>query len=64
MLASSSLEKSINYWNGILGLTIYEKTDKSATFGFAKTATKIQLKEIGKLHSALKRKYHVSFKIN
>ncbi|XP_048522505.1 glyoxalase domain-containing protein 4 isoform X1 [Dendroctonus ponderosae] len=47
MLASSSLEKSVNYWNGILGLTIYEKTDKSATFGFEKKATKIQLKDIG-----------------
>ncbi|XP_050310901.1 glyoxalase domain-containing protein 4 isoform X2 [Anthonomus grandis grandis] len=46
-LASSNLSKSLNYWNGILGLTIYDRTEKSATFGFDEKATKLELVDIG-----------------
>lgn len=45
-LASSSLTKSLNYWNGILGLTIFDKTDKTAVVGFKENEAKLELKEI------------------
>jgi len=48
-LGSSNLSKSINYWNGILGLTIYERTEKSASFAFNEKATRIELEAAGKL---------------
>ncbi|XP_060527847.1 ionotropic receptor 40a-like [Cylas formicarius] len=44
-LASSSLSKSINYWNGILGLTIFDRTDKSVLVGFDQNQAKLELKE-------------------
>ncbi|XP_066247720.1 glyoxalase domain-containing protein 4 [Euwallacea similis] len=46
-LGSSNLSKSINYWNGILGLTIYDRTEKSAAFAFSENATMIELKDVG-----------------
>ncbi|CAG9759469.1 unnamed protein product [Ceutorhynchus assimilis] len=46
-LSSSNLAKSINFWNGILGLKIFDQTEKSATFGFDDKGTKLQLEYIG-----------------
>jgi len=46
-LASSNLLKSINYWNGILGLKIFERTDNSALFGFKDNESKLELQDIG-----------------
>lgn len=46
-LASSDLQKSIEYWNGILGLKIFNKTDKSVVLGFSDTQTKLELQQIG-----------------
>lgn len=45
-LASSNLPKSLDYWNGILGLKIFDKTDKTALVGFKENETKLELKEI------------------
>ncbi|KAL1491522.1 hypothetical protein ABEB36_012106 [Hypothenemus hampei] len=46
-LGSSDLSRSINYWNGILGLKLYEKSDQEASFGFSDKATRIELKSVG-----------------
>ncbi|XP_022118473.2 glyoxalase domain-containing protein 4 [Pieris rapae] len=46
-LASSNLAKSIAYWNGLLTLNIFEKTDKSATLGFSDDQSKLELIDIG-----------------
>lgn len=47
ILASSNLQKSIDYWNGVLGLKIYQRTADSASFGFADNQAKVELKDIG-----------------
>ncbi|XP_023019802.1 glyoxalase domain-containing protein 4 [Leptinotarsa decemlineata] len=47
-LASSNLAKSIEYWNGILGLNIFEKTDNSVTVGFKENEAKLELIDVGK----------------
>ncbi|KAF7288050.1 glyoxalase domain-containing protein 4-like [Rhynchophorus ferrugineus] len=46
-LGCSNLTSSINYWNGILGLTIFEQSDKSALLGFKRNEAKLELKQIG-----------------
>ncbi|XP_045532857.1 glyoxalase domain-containing protein 4 [Pieris brassicae] len=46
-LASSNLAKSIAYWNVLLTLKIFEKTDKSATLGFSNDQSKLELIDIG-----------------
>lgn len=46
-LASSNLSKSINYWNGILGLDIFNQTNNSVTVGFNKNEAKLELLDIG-----------------
>ncbi|KAJ3643936.1 hypothetical protein Zmor_026616 [Zophobas morio] len=46
-LSSSNLSKSVDYWNGILGLTIYNKTDKSVLLGFKDNEAKLELENIG-----------------
>lgn len=45
-LASSNLEKSIAYWNGLLTLKIFEKTPKSVLLGFDDNQAKLGLVEI------------------
>lgn len=47
-LASSNLEKSIAYWNGLLTLKIFEKSPKSVLLGFDENQAKLELVEIGK----------------
>lgn len=47
-LASSNLSESIKYWNGLLGLDIFEKSEKSVTVGFDKNEAKLELLDIGK----------------
>ncbi|VEN49626.1 unnamed protein product [Callosobruchus maculatus] len=42
-LASSNLPKSIEYWNGILGLKIFEQTDNSVLLGFKENEAKLEL---------------------
>ncbi|KAL3268855.1 hypothetical protein HHI36_007944 [Cryptolaemus montrouzieri] len=45
-LACSNLLKSINYWNGLLGLTIFERSDKTVLLGFEERQAKLELLEI------------------
>lgn len=46
-LASSNLEKSIDYWNGLLSLKVFEKTTKTVTLGFGDNQAKLELVDIG-----------------
>lgn len=46
-LASSNLAKSIAYWNGLLTLKLYEKTDKTALLGYSDDQAKLELVDIG-----------------
>ncbi|KAK4875996.1 hypothetical protein RN001_012418 [Aquatica leii] len=45
-LACSDLKKSLEYWNGVLGLNIFDESDKSAVLGFKSNETKLELREI------------------
>lgn len=47
-LASSNLAKSIEYWNGLLSLKIFEKSSKSVLLGFSENQAKLELVDIGK----------------
>lgn len=46
-LASSNLPKSIDYWNGILGLKLFNQSEKCAVVGFDETQAKLKLIDIG-----------------
>ncbi|XP_046389711.1 glyoxalase domain-containing protein 4 isoform X1 [Ischnura elegans] len=46
-LASSNLQKSIDYWNGTLGLKIFQQSDKSVVLGFDESQAKLELQDIG-----------------
>ncbi|XP_066995904.1 glyoxalase domain-containing protein 4 [Anabrus simplex] len=46
-LASSNLANTIEYWNGILQLKIYEQTDTSVLLGFADNQAKLEFRDIG-----------------
>lgn len=46
-LASSNLQKTIDYWNGLLGLRIFEKTEKNVLFGFNDNEAKLEFQDIG-----------------
>lgn len=47
-LASSNLKNSIDYWNGILGLKIFEQGDKNVVFGFDDKQAKLEAIDNGK----------------
>ncbi|XP_044754744.1 glyoxalase domain-containing protein 4 [Coccinella septempunctata] len=42
-LSCSALLKSITFWNNILGLTIFERTDKTVLLGFKQEEAKLEL---------------------
>ncbi|KAJ8961068.1 hypothetical protein NQ314_005998 [Rhamnusium bicolor] len=46
-LACSNLVKSINYWTGILGLTIFDRTEKTVLVGYSQDGAKLELEDIG-----------------
>ncbi|KAH0820107.1 hypothetical protein GEV33_002682 [Tenebrio molitor] len=45
-LSCSNLLKSINYWNGLLELTIFDRTDKTVLLGFKEREAKLELENI------------------
>ncbi|XP_050420608.1 glyoxalase domain-containing protein 4 [Adelges cooleyi] len=47
ILPSTNLEKSVKFWNGILGLNILNQTSTYAELGFGDDQAKLQLKAIG-----------------
>lgn len=42
------MKKTLDYWNGILGMKIYDQNNGSAVLGFGDTQTKLEFKDIGK----------------
>lgn len=46
-VACSNLANSIKYWNGVLGLPIFNQTNDSVLVGFNKDEAKLELKDIG-----------------
>lgn len=46
-LASSNLQKSVDYWNRLCGMKIYEQQEKSAVLGYDDTQCKLELVDIG-----------------
>lgn len=47
MLASSNLQKSVDFWNGILGMKIYERGDTSVVLGYNDNQCKLELQDVG-----------------
>nr|CAG4648061.1 EOG090X09EK [Moina brachiata] len=47
ILASSDLEKSTNYWSGLLQMQVFERSDSKAVLGFAEDQAKLELLAIG-----------------
>ncbi|KAF5276545.1 hypothetical protein FQR65_LT03975 [Abscondita terminalis] len=45
-LACSSILNSLNYWNGILGLKIFDESSKKAVVGFNDNQAKLELQEL------------------
>lgn len=49
ILSSTSLEKSVKFWNGILGLNIFNQTSSYAELGFGGEQAKLLLKAISNI---------------
>ncbi|KAJ8910862.1 hypothetical protein NQ315_010809 [Exocentrus adspersus] len=60
-VASSNLEKSIKYWNGVLGLEIFNQTKDTVLVGFNKNEAKLELKDIGKAINRAKAYGRIAF---
>jgi len=48
MLSSTNLTKSMKFWNGILGLNIFNQNESSIELGFGEDQAKLKLRDIGK----------------
>ncbi|KAL5016739.1 hypothetical protein ScPMuIL_006328 [Solemya velum] len=46
-LASSDLDKSVDYWNRLCGMEIYSKDEKSAILGYSHEQCKLELIDLG-----------------
>lgn len=46
-LSSSNLQRSIDYWQRILKLNVFEKNEKSVVLGFDKDQAKLKIEDIG-----------------
>lgn len=49
MLSSTNLPKSVKFWNGILGLNIFNQTETFAELGFSNDQAKLKIRDIGNL---------------
>ncbi|CAI6345990.1 unnamed protein product [Macrosiphum euphorbiae] len=47
MLSSTNLTKSMKFWNGILGLNIFNQNESSIELGFGEDQAKLKLRDIG-----------------
>ncbi|XP_060593268.1 glyoxalase domain-containing protein 4-like [Ruditapes philippinarum] len=47
-LASSNLQKSVDFWSELCGMKVYSKADKTAVLGYADDQCKLELCDIGK----------------
>jgi len=48
VLASCNLQRSIDYWNGILGLEICRQDNSKVVLKFPSDQTELELEDIGK----------------
>lgn len=46
-IASSDLEKSVDYWTRLCGMKVYSKNDKTAILGYGDNQCKLELYDIG-----------------
>jgi len=47
-LASSNLQQSVDYWNGVLGLEICSQDNSKVVLKFSSDQTELELEDIGK----------------
>jgi len=47
-LASSNLQKSVDYWKKIAGMKVFSESDKQAVLGYNDDQAKLELQDIGK----------------
>lgn len=47
MLSSTNLDKSVKFWNGILGLKTFSQSSGVIELGFSKDQAKLKLRDIG-----------------
>nr|CAD7263299.1 unnamed protein product [Timema shepardi] len=59
----SNLQRSLDYWNKLLGLKIYEKSEKSVLLGFSNNQTKLELYDIGQKVNRAKAFGRIAFSI-
>jgi len=50
MLSSTNLTKSLKFWNGVLGLSIFSQTEALVELGFGDDQAKLKLRDIGNLY--------------
>lgn len=62
-LASSNIQKTIEYWNGLLKLKIFQQDDKSATFGFNDQQAKLEFHQIDSAIDHAKAYGRIAFSI-
>lgn len=48
-LASSNLQQSVDYWNGILGMKICSQNNNNVVLKFPSDQMELELEDIGKL---------------
>lgn len=48
MLSSTNLTNSVKFWNGILGLKIFNQTESLVELGFGDNQAKLKLRDIGR----------------
>ncbi|KAJ8946297.1 hypothetical protein NQ314_008922 [Rhamnusium bicolor] len=60
-LATSNVARSLEYWNEILGLTVFEKTEDTILVGFNKNEAKLELMYIGETVNRAKAYGRIAF---
>lgn len=49
MLSSTNLTNSVKFWNGILGLKIFNRIESMVELGFDYNQAKLKLRDIGNI---------------
>lgn len=62
-LASSNLNKTINYWNGLLGLKLVQKSAKSVSVSFGDNQCVLEFKDIGRAVNHAKAYGRIAFAV-
>lgn len=62
-LSSSNLERTIGYWQNILQLKIFEKTDKTVLLGYGEDQAKLEFEDIGAAVNHAKAYGRIAFSV-